>query len=146
MRARITTGAFFDFLAAFGVSADEARRLTSPIGDIPPQGRAIPADDFYVELATYGLSVETPNAEFCDRIRRALRDNYGFREDELTWFSMHAALDADHGAEFRRHVAKAGAAPDGLGRLRAQTLRLSEAVKNMWNGFGVWRAAPSGGA
>jgi hypothetical protein len=137
---------FFDFLAAFGVSADEARLLTSPIGDIPPQGRAIAADDFYVELATYGLSVETPNAEFCDRIWRALRDNYGFREEELTWFSMHAALDADHGAEFRRHVTKAAEAPDGLDRLRRQTLVLSEAVKNVWDGFGVWRAAPAGGA
>jgi len=131
---------FFDFLAAFGVSAEEARRLTSPVGDIPPQGRAIAADDFYVELATYGLSVETPNAEFCDRIWRALRDNYGFHERELTWFSMHAALDADHGAEFQRYVAKAAEAPDGLGRLCQQTLALSGAVKHVWDGFGAWCA------
>jgi len=136
---------FFDFLAAFGVDADEARRLTSPAGDLPPQGRAIAADDFYVELATYGLSVETPNAEFCDRLCRALRDHYEFRDDELTWFSMHAALDADHGAEYRRHVAKAAEAPDGLGRLRERTLALSGAVKNVWDGFGVWRAAPAAG-
>jgi pyrroloquinoline quinone (PQQ) biosynthesis protein C len=131
---------FFDFLAAFGVSADEARRLTSPVGDIPPQGRAIPADDFYVELATYGLSVETPNAEFCERILRALRDGYGFAASELSWFSMHAALDADHGAEFQRYVAKAADAPDGVARLRRQTLALSEAVKQVWDGFGAWRA------
>jgi len=136
---------FFDFLAAFGVSPDEARHLTSPVGDIPPQGRAIAADDFYVEFATYGLSVESPNAEFCDRIWRALRDNYGFREPELAWFSMHAALDADHGAEFQRYVAKAAEAPEGLGRLRRQTFALSGAVKQVWDGFGAWRSARSGG-
>ncbi len=132
---------FFDFLAAFGVDEGEARRLTSPVGDIAPQGRAIPADDYYVELATYGLSVETPNAEFCERILRALRDRDGFAASELSWFSMHAALDADHGAEFQRYVAKAAEAPDGLPRLRLQTLALSEAVKLVWDGFGMWRTA-----
>jgi hypothetical protein len=70
---------------------------------------------------------------------RALRENYRFGADDLTWFSMHAALDADHGAEFRRYVAKAAEAPDGLERLRRQTLFMSEAVKNVWDGFGVWR-------
>jgi len=46
------------------LSCTEAAGLTAPVGQEPPQGRAIPADDFYVELATYGLSVETPNAEY----------------------------------------------------------------------------------
>src|SRR5262249_20429779 len=131
---------FFDFLAAFGVSSEEAKRLTAPVGQEPPQGRAIAADDFYVELATYGLSVEVPNAEYCTRIFRALRDNYGFSEQELTWFSMHAALDADHGAEFQRHAARAADAPDGLDRRRERTLAMSAAVKQVWDGFGVWRS------
>jgi len=131
---------FFDFLAAFDVTPDKARRLSSPVGDYQPQGRAIAADDYYVELAAYGLSVETPNAEFCERIFRALRDNYGFSDLELTWFSMHAALDADHGDEFKRHATRAADAPRGLERLREQTLELSAAVKTVWDGFGAWRA------
>jgi pyrroloquinoline-quinone synthase len=132
---------FLDFLAAFGIGPEEARRLTAPVGQEPPQGRAIPADAFYVELATYGLSVESPNAEYCTRIFRALRDNYGFSDQELTWFSMHAALDAAHGAEFQRHVARAAETPDGLARLRQATLAMSSAVKHVWDGFGAWRSA-----
>jgi pyrroloquinoline quinone (PQQ) biosynthesis protein C len=132
---------FFDFLAAFGVTPEQARQLTSPVGDYQPQGRAIAADDYYVELAAYGLSVETPNAEFCERIFVALRENYGFAESELTWFSMHAALDADHGEEFKRHAARAASAPRGLERLREQTLALSAGVQTVWDGFGAWQRA-----
>jgi pyrroloquinoline quinone (PQQ) biosynthesis protein C len=36
--------------------------------------------------------------EYCAQIFRALRDHYGFSDHELTWFSMHAEPDADHGA------------------------------------------------
>jgi pyrroloquinoline quinone (PQQ) biosynthesis protein C len=130
---------FFDFLAAFGVSPEEAATLEPPFGRVPPQGRAIAADDFYVELAAYGLNVESPNAEFCERILRALCDNYGFTNDQLTWFSMHASLDADHGAEFRHHAARAATAPDGLARLHEQTLAMSQGVKRVWDGFGLWQ-------
>jgi pyrroloquinoline quinone (PQQ) biosynthesis protein C len=130
---------FFDFLAAFGLTEKDASRLTSPRGVGAPQARAIAPEDFYVELATYGLSVETPNAEFCSRIFTALRDDYHFAESELTWFSMHAALDADHGAEFKLYAQRAAEAPNGLARLREQTLTLSENVKNVWNGFSLWR-------
>lgn len=129
---------FFDFLAAFRITPAQAGKLTSPVGDYRPQGRAIAADDYYVELTAYGLSVETPNAEFCERILVALHDNYGFANHELTWFSMHAALDADHGAEFKRHAARAAVAPRGLERLREQTLELSSVVKTVWDGFGMW--------
>ena len=132
---------FFDFLGAFGITAEEAATLKSPGGEHIPQGRAISSEDYYVELATYGLSVETPNAEFCQRIFAALRDNYGFTASELTWFSMHAALDADHGAEFKRHAARAADAPRGLERLREQTLAMSAGVKLVWDGFGLWRDA-----
>ena len=132
---------FFDFLAAFGITPEEAGALRSPGGEHVPQGRAIPADDFYVELASYGLSVETPNAEFCERIFAALRDRYGFAEHELTWFSMHAALDAEHGDEFKQHAARAAEASRGLERLREHTLAMSAGVKAVWDGFGVWRRA-----
>lgn len=130
---------FFDFLAAFGMSEDDARTLVSPFGEMPPQGRAIPPEDYYAELAAYGLSVETPNAEFCARIYKALRDNYGFTDDELTWFSMHAALDADHGDEFKLHAEKAALTPGGLEKMRELTLFISAAVCNVWNGFGLWK-------
>ena len=75
---------FADFLAAFGVTLEQARRIPSPLGDLPIGGRTIPPDDFYIELAAYGLSVEAPNARFCERIRRALKANYGFTDNQLT--------------------------------------------------------------
>lgn len=129
---------FSDFLAAFGITEDELPSLTSPLGEMAPQGRAIPADDFYVELAAYGLSIETPNAEFCQRLADALRANYGFTDAEVRWFTMHAELDAEHGEEFVEHVAKAAEAPDGLARVREQTLNLSAVAREVWNGFGIW--------
>jgi pyrroloquinoline quinone (PQQ) biosynthesis protein C len=129
---------FFDFLAAFG-DLEEATAFESPLDEYLSQGRAIARDDYYVELASYGLSVEAPNAEWSARMHRALRDHYGFSEDETRWFSMHAALDAEHGDEFKGYVGKAALAPDGLARLRGQTLRLSETVRDIWNGFGLWK-------
>jgi pyrroloquinoline quinone (PQQ) biosynthesis protein C len=132
---------FFDFLAAFGIREAEAAALTSPIAEYLSQGRAIPLDDYYVELASYGLSVEAPNAEWSARMHRALRDHYGFSEDETRWFSMHAALDAEHGDEFKGYAVKAALAPDGLARLREQTLRLSVTVREIWNGYGLWKDA-----
>jgi hypothetical protein len=84
---------FFDFLAAFGISPEEASQLAPPHGRHVPRGRAIPKEDFYVELATYGLSVETPNAEFSEGIFTAFRDNYGFAESELTWFVVISSDD-----------------------------------------------------
>jgi pyrroloquinoline quinone (PQQ) biosynthesis protein C len=130
---------FFDFLAAFGTREDEATAFASPLGDYLSQGRAIAKDDYYVELASYGLSVEAPNAEWSARMHRALCHHYGFSEAETKWFSMHATLDAEHGDEFRNYVGKAALAPDGLARLRDQTLSLSETVRDIWNGFGLWK-------
>ena len=132
---------FFDFLAAFGITQEEAKQLQSPVGSLVQQARAIPFDDFYVELATYGLSVEAPNAEWSGRMHRALRDQYRFTEDETRWFSMHAALDADHGEEFKGYADKAAQAPHGLARLREQTLQMSEILRDVWNGFGIWKDA-----
>lgn len=132
---------FFDFLAPFGISDEQAKQLTSPIGDYVPQGRAIAFDDYYVELATYGLSVETPNAEWSTRMHAALTSEYGFSKDETRWFSMHAELDADHGDEFKAYALKAARAPDGLERLRISTLAMSEIVRDVWDGFGLWKNA-----
>jgi hypothetical protein len=55
----------------FGITKEQARRLPSPLGDRMPQGSAIPTDEFYVALATYGFCVEIPNAEWSARMARA---------------------------------------------------------------------------
>jgi pyrroloquinoline-quinone synthase len=130
---------FFDFLAAFGITPEEASKLEMPGGNQVPQGRAIPADEFYTELAVYGLSVEVPNAEYCIRIAKAFKENYGFTDADVTWFTMHAALDADHGDEFRSHVTQVAQVPGALERLHDQTLAMSDGVRQVWDGFGVWR-------
>lgn len=131
---------FYDFLAACGVSRDEADAARSPVGPpYPPQGRRIEPEDFYVELSAYGLNVEVPNAEFCVRMIRAMRDNYGFPDSALTWFEMHARLDEGHGEEFRKYAARSARFPDGLDRVRTATLRMAPGVMQAWNGFGLWR-------
>ena len=130
---------FADFLAAFDITLEQARRLPSPLGDLPVGGRTIAPDDFYIELAAYGLSVEAPNARFCERVLPALKTNYGFTDDRLTWFSMHALLDADHGDEFLKYIAAAATYSDGLERVRTNTLALCATTKLIWNGAGRWQ-------
>jgi len=130
---------FADFLAAFDITLEEARRLPSPLGDLPVGGRTIAPEDFYIELAAYGFSVEAPNARFCERVLRALKTNYGFTDDQLTWFSMHAVLDADHGDEFLKYVAAAATYSGGLERVRTNTLELCATTKLIWNGAGRWQ-------
>jgi len=129
---------FQDLLAAFDITPAEAEGIDSPM-DYRPQGSPIAPEDFYVELSAYGLSVELPNAEFCARMQRALAQHFGFAQKQLTWFAIHAALDADHGEEFRKYVGRAARSPGGLARLRAKTLALAEVTKQIWDGFGRWR-------
>jgi pyrroloquinoline quinone (PQQ) biosynthesis protein C len=133
---------FYDFLSACGVSRDQADTTVSPVGPpYPPQGRHIEPEDYFVELSAYGLNVEVPNAEFCRRIGNALRRHYGFDDAALTWFSMHAHLDAGHGEEFRKYVARAAEYPEGLDRVRTATLQMAPGVQMAWDGFGTWLAA-----
>ncbi len=132
---------FEDFLEAFEISVEEAATLTSPMGDHLPQGHAIPPEEFYIDLSAYGFSVEIPNAEFCERLAKALREHYGFSDDHVRWFTMHAELDADHGDEFKKHALKVADVPGGLERLREKTLGLAKVTQSVWNGFGVWAKA-----
>jgi len=125
----------FQFLlSAFGITREEALRIPSPFGDYMPQGSSIPPDRFYVELAAYGFSVEIPNAEWWARMAAALRSSYGFSDQEVRWFTMHAELDADHGDEFRKHALEVAESPGGLSALREKSLAMAEMVKNVWNG------------
>jgi pyrroloquinoline quinone (PQQ) biosynthesis protein C len=130
---------FFDFLDAFGISREDVDTISLPFDRPTAQGRAIGADEYFIELSAYGLSVEAPNAEFCQRLRAALSEQYGFDETALMWFSMHAALDGGHGEEFRKYVARAARQPNGLERVRNATRELSVRVKAVWDGFGMWQ-------
>ncbi len=126
-------------LDAFGITKEEAKKLTTPHGDHMPKGSLIPEEDFYVALATYGFSVEIPNAEWSARMARALKENYGFSDQEVRWFTMHAEFDVGHGEEFRSHALKVGRQPGGLDTLREKTLALAAVVKNIWDGYGTWK-------
>ena len=130
-------------LDAFGISDADARKLEAPFGNHMPQGSAIPAHEFYVTLSTYGFSIEIPNAEWSARMARALKDNYGFSDRAVRWFTMHAALDAGHGEEFRRHARKVAEQPGGLEQLREKTLAFAPLAKNIWNGHGSWKSFAS---
>lgn len=94
-------------------------------------------------LSTYGFSIEIPNAECSARMARALQESYGFSDQEVRWFTMHAALDAGHGEEFRRRARKVAEQPGGLEALREKTLAFAQLVKGIWNGNGIWQKLPS---
>jgi pyrroloquinoline-quinone synthase len=134
---------FQSLLGAFDITDEEAQQLPGPLGDYLPQARPIPPDQFYIELSAYGFSVEIPNAEWSQRMADALRANYGFSDDEVRWFTMHAELDADHGEEFRKHARKVAETPGGLEALREQTMSLALLVQDVWNGLGRWKDHPS---
>jgi len=130
---------FCEFLAAFGLTSTQTEALQSTVDANEARGRAISPADFYIELAAYGLSVEVPNAEFCQRVFDALYRTNRFAVDELRWFSMHAELDAHHGDEFQKYVTHVSREPDGLVRLRSATRELSSAVQYVWDGCNAWR-------
>lgn len=134
----------FQFLLdGLGVSKEEAERFPNPHGADVSHSHVIPQEEYYAALSAYGFSVEIPNAEFCERAAKALRDNYGFSSKEVRWFTMHAELDAGHGEEFRKHALKVAATPGGLEVLREKTLALSRATMNVWNGYDCWKRSSS---
>ena len=71
---------------------------------------------------------------------RGLQENYGFSNEEVRWFTMHAELDAGHGDEFKKHARKLANDPDRLERVREKTLAMAELTQKVWNGFGVWQS------
>jgi hypothetical protein len=134
---------FFDFLAAFDVAPDEARALPVPDGAATAGTRSpatpIPVDGFYRYLSVYGLLGESPNAAFADTVYRVCRERYAFDEAQLKWFSMHAYLDADHGASLGRWFGRAALESGGLEQLRADAFALAPLYQAIWDGFGCWR-------
>lgn len=134
----------FQFLLdGLGVSKEEADGFPNPHGDSISHSHAIPPEEYYAALSAYGVSVEIPNAEFCERAAKALRNHYGFSDKEVRWFTMHAELDAGHGEEFRKHAHKVADMPGGLEMFRQKTLALSRATMNVWNGHGSWKRVSS---
>jgi pyrroloquinoline quinone (PQQ) biosynthesis protein C len=70
---------------------------------------------------------------------KALQENYGFSDQAVRWFTMHAELDAEHGEEFHKYAARVAEQPGGLERLREKTRAFAQVAKNVRNGFGVWQ-------
>ena len=133
---------FFDFLAAFDVTPDEARALARPAAATLTAGgpaAPIPSDGYYTYLSVYGLLGEAPNAEFCEIAYTAMSKHYGFTDQELTWFYMHARLDKDHGAMLGTFFEKAAAEHGGLDGIRSAAFTLAPLYQNIWNTFGAWR-------
>jgi pyrroloquinoline quinone (PQQ) biosynthesis protein C len=128
---------FLDFLEALGVSADEAAAAQGLA--TTAYAHPIDADEYYAQITAYGLLGEGPNAVFCERVLSALRADYSFGEDEVTWFSLHAKLDKDHGATLARYVEAADAEPGGLQRTRELIFDLAPHYQSIWDGRGAWR-------
>jgi pyrroloquinoline quinone (PQQ) biosynthesis protein C len=128
---------FLDFLEALGVTTEEAANaqgLTTTAYAHP-----IVANEYYAQITAYGLLGEGPNAVFCESVLAALRSDYSFGDSELSWFSLHAKLDKDHGATLSRYVEAAAGEPGGLERTRELIFDLAPHYQSIWDGRGAWR-------
>jgi pyrroloquinoline quinone (PQQ) biosynthesis protein C len=128
---------FVDLLEHFGHTTESVRALTSPVGDLSPHGRPIPAEAYYLELATFLILGEGPNAEFSQRVAAALVDGYGLPAEAVVWFTLHAQLDKDHADELPRYVQRALERDSGE-RLTALVLEIAPLVQLAFNGYGRW--------
>jgi pyrroloquinoline quinone (PQQ) biosynthesis protein C len=128
---------FLDFLRALGVSPKDA--ATAPGLATEAYAHPIVANEYYTQLAAYGILGEGPNALYCESVLGGLRANYSFDDDELEWFSLHAKLDKDHGAVLSRYVEAAEAEPGGLERTRELIFELAPHYQSIWDGRGAWR-------
>lgn len=128
---------FLDFLKVLGASAAEAAAAEGL--NVGAYAHPIEADEYYAQLTAYGLLGEGPNAVFCERVLATLRANYSFADDEVSWFSLHAKLDKEHGATLSRYVEAAGAEPGGLERARELIFGLAPHYQSIWDGRGTWR-------
>jgi pyrroloquinoline quinone (PQQ) biosynthesis protein C len=128
---------FLDFLKALGVSPTDA--ATAPGLATTAYAHPIVANEYYTQLAAYGLLGEGPNALFCESVLAALRANYSFDDDQLKWFSLHARLDKGHGEILSRYVEAAEAEPGGLERTRELIFELAPHYQSIWDGRGAWK-------
>jgi pyrroloquinoline-quinone synthase len=128
---------FLDFLNVLGVSAAEA--ADSQGLSAGAYAHPIEADEYYAQLTAYGVLGEGPNAVFCERALAAFRAGYSFTEEELSWFTLHAKLDKDHGATLRRYVDAAETEPGGLERTRELIFGLAPHYQSIWDGRGTWQ-------
>jgi pyrroloquinoline quinone (PQQ) biosynthesis protein C len=128
---------FLDFLKALGVSPAEA----ADAGGLSASAYAHPIeiDEYYAQLTAYSILGEGPNAVFCERVLAAFRAHYSFAEDEVSWFSLHAKLDRDHGATLRRYAEAAESEPGGLEHIRELIFSLAPHYQSIWDGRGTWR-------
>jgi pyrroloquinoline quinone (PQQ) biosynthesis protein C len=132
---------FLDFLGVLGVSPAEARLAQGLSASA--YAHPIESDEFYAQLTAYGVLGEGPNAVFCERVLAAFRADYSFSEDELSWFSLHAKLDKNHGATLRRYAEAAESEPGGLERAQELIFGLAPHYQSIWDGRGTWRVGPS---
>jgi pyrroloquinoline quinone (PQQ) biosynthesis protein C len=128
---------FLDFLRVLGVSPAEAAGASGLSASA--YAHPIAADEYYAQLTAYGVLGEGPNAVFCERVLAALRAGYSFAEDDLSWFSLHAKLDKDHGATLRRYAEAAETEQGGLQRTRELIFGLAPHYQSIWDGRGAWR-------
>jgi pyrroloquinoline quinone (PQQ) biosynthesis protein C len=128
---------FLDFLKALGVSPAEAANADGLSASA--YAHPIETDEYYAQLTAYGILGEGPNAVFCERVLAAFRTDYSFAEDEVSWFSLHAKLDKDHGTTLSRYAEAAESEPGGLERTRELIFGLAPHYKSIWDGRGTWR-------
>ena len=128
---------FLDFLQVLGVSPSEAASANGLSAGA--YAHPIEADEYYAQLTAYGVLGEGPNAVFCERVLAAFRADYSFTDDDMSWFSLHAKLDKDHGVMLRRYAEAAETEPGGLERTRELIFGLAPHYQSIWDGRGAWR-------
>jgi len=88
-----------------------------------------------VVLAAGGVGMERPFSQVAGRLEKALRERYGLSEDAVSFFSVHAEADVEHGRVALEAVGDYAVTEERRERIREHVRQARDLFWEMHDGF-----------
>jgi pyrroloquinoline-quinone synthase len=103
---------------------------------------------WFVPLSAIGIGLESFVPKTFRRMVDALKKNYGIKDSDLIFWTMHITADQEHGDESIDFVSKYAVTPEARKQVYDATIETSRMMFDLWNVFADIpadkEAAPSG--
>lgn len=127
-----------EFGTAIGMDVEAARKAEQ----LPPGRKVTEYFEFmsgcrpwFVPLSAIGIGLESFVPDVFTRMMAALKKNYGIKDEQLVFFSMHVEADKDHGDEGIELVSAYALTPEARKQVYDCTVVTSELYYGLWNIF-----------
>jgi pyrroloquinoline-quinone synthase len=98
---------------------------------------------WYVPLAAIGIGLESFVPDTFTRMIAALKKNYGMKDEQLVFWSMHIQADKEHGDEGIELVSSYALTPRARKQVYDATVETSERYYELWNIFASDKLSPA---